>query len=88
MKKHYCTNTNIILCKQKHKNNILALSRFYYNIGETNNCKKCDRILTEYVNESLNKCVSFEELGYKTECQWRNNNKCNCIDDCNFKRSF
>jgi hypothetical protein len=87
MAKHYHTSENTILCKQKHKNEIAALARFSYKVGEKDNCKNCDRILTENANESTNKCVSLKQLGYKTECQWRNETKCNCIDDCNFKRA-
>ena len=87
MAKHYYTDDNKILCKQKHKNPIIALSRFSYNIGEKDNCKNCDKILNEHIKESANKCVSIEKLGYKTECQWRDKSKCNCIDDCNFKRA-
>lgn len=87
MAKHYHTSENTILCKQKHKNPIIALARFSYKIGEKDNCKNCDRILAEHAKESDNKCVSFEQLGYKTDCQWRSETKCNCIDDCNFKRA-
>jgi hypothetical protein len=85
MANHYYTENNTILCKQKHKNGITALARFSYKVGESCNCKNCDRILTEHGKQSENKCVSFEKLGYETKCQWRNKTKCNCIDDCSFK---
>lgn len=85
MANHYHTEDNTILCEQKYKNEITASARFSYKIGEKDNCKNCDRILTEHAKESENKCVSFEKLGYKTDCQWRNETKCNCIDDCSFK---
>ena len=87
-KKHYHTSENNILCEQKHKKSgIISLSRFSYNVGDKDNCKNCDRILTKNIKEIDNKCVSFDVLGYKTECQWRIETKCNCIDDCNFKRN-
>lgn len=82
---HYHTSDNTILCKQKHKNGIKASARFSYKIGENGNCKNCDTLLIKHGKNTDNKCVSFEQLGYKTECQWRDKNKCNCIDDCNFK---
>jgi len=85
MAKHYYTTDNAILCKQKHKNEISANARFSYQVGEKDNCKNCDRILIQYATKTDNKCISFEQLGYKTECQWRKNNKCTCIDDCAFK---
>lgn len=85
MAKHYYTENNTILCKQKHKNGITAQARFSYKVGENGNCKKCDKILIEHTKQSENKCVSFEKLDYKTECQWRNETKCNCIDNCSFK---
>jgi len=87
MAKHYHTSENTILCRQKHKNSIMATARFSYKVGENGNCKNCDRILIEHEKATNNKCVSLDELGYKTECQWRDKNKCNCIDDCNFKRA-
>ena len=85
MVNHYYTENNTILCNQKHKDLIKATARFSYKIGEKDNCKNCDRMLIEHGKQSENKCVSFEKLGYKTECQWRNETKCNCIDDCSFK---
>ena len=87
MATHYHTENNTILCKQKHKGLIKATARFSYKIGEKGNCKNCDNILIKHANKTENKCVSLEQLGYKTECHWRNETKCNCIDDCNFKRA-
>lgn len=85
MKKHYHTSDNTILCKQNFKNTIIALSRFSYKLGDHYNCKNCEKILNKHLNENNNKCNSFEKLGYDTVCHWRDGDKCNCIDDCNFK---
>ena len=87
MKKHYHTSENTILCKQKNKQGILSDARFSYKIGNSNNCKNCEKILRIHASETNNICTSLAELGYSTECQWREETKCNCIDDCRFKRA-
>jgi hypothetical protein len=84
-KTHYHTSENTILCQHGHKKTILAIGRFSYKYGEKGNCKNCDRVLSMHENTSNFKCESFNKLGYKTECQWRNKTKCNCIDGCAFK---
>lgn len=89
MAKHYHTSDNKTLCEQKCKNHILSESRFSYEIGRKENCKKCDKILMKNIKESNNECSSFKQLGYTSACQWRSNDdKCNCIDDCAFKKAL
>jgi hypothetical protein len=88
MVKHYHTSENTILCKQKYKNGIVTAARFSYKISEKDNYKKCDKILSKHKMENTNKCVSFKNLGYKPDCQWRNKTKCTCIDNCAFKRAL
>lgn len=88
MKKHYSTDENKILCNQRHKNRILATSKFSYKVEEKVNCKNCDKILIEKAKLINYKCISFQELGYNTICHWRNDSICNCIDGCSFKRQI
>lgn len=88
MSRHYYTSENSILCKQKHKNNICAVSRFSYVFGAEGNCRNCEKILLRNVANNKNKCNSLVDLGYKTDCSWRHGSDCFCIDDCNFKQKI
>jgi len=87
MRVHYSTENNTILCGQKHEKSIKSSARFSFKLGEEGNCKNCEKILVKNQIETENKCISFQELGYKTDCQWRSGEKCNCIDNCNWKLS-
>lgn len=88
MKTHYYTSNNQILCKQKHNNLISAVARFSYHIGDKKNCKKCEKLLNDYRKNCKSRCSSIEKLGYVTDCQWRDNNFCYCVDDCAFKEKL
>lgn len=89
MKRHYQTFKIGTLCHRNSKENeFLSSSRFSYKIGDKGNCKICDKLLIDHAKNSSSKCTSFESLGYKTECHWRNGELCNCFDNCNFKKNY